>query len=154
MFQLESLLKPELTLCKAPGVSKKRLFETVASFISRQHPQLRDTDVYNGLLAREKLGSTALGNGIAIPHCRLSDCNTAIVALVTLEQGVDFDAPDGQPVDILFLLLVPEEAQQAHLDILAGLAQLLNEDRFCAQLRAAGDVDELYRDATGFSLPA
>lgn len=152
MFQLEAFLTPELTLCRAPGVSKKRLFETVAAFISEQHPGVEGDDVYNSLLAREKLGSTALGNGIAIPHCRLSDCNTAIVALITLEHGVDFDAPDGNPVDLLFLLLVPEEAQQEHLNILAGLAQLLNDDGFCAELRAAADNEALYRSATGYKL--
>ena len=153
MFRLETLLSPNLTLCRAQGVSKKRLFDTAAAFIAAAHPGLQEGDIYNSLLAREKLGSTALGNGIAIPHCRISGCEEAIVALFTLEEGIDFDAPDGRPVDILFMLLVPEEAQQEHLNILAGIAQLLNEERFCASLRDAVDNATLFKNATEFVLP-
>jgi PTS system nitrogen regulatory IIA component len=153
MFQLEALLTPGLTLCKAPGISKKRLFETAAAFITAEHPELQDSEIYGSLLTREKLGSTGLGNGIAIPHCRISGCDEAIVALITLDQGIDFDAPDGKPVDLLFLLLVPEEAQQEHLNILAGLAQLLDNDEFCAVLRSADDEQALYDGATRFKLP-
>ena len=111
MFELEALLTRDLTLCRTVGISKKRLFET-AALVARQRSELQENEIYNSLLAREKLGSTALGQGIAIPHCRISDCDSAVVALMTLDEGIDFDAPDGEPVDILFLLLVPEEAQQ------------------------------------------
>lgn len=152
MFQLEALLTTDLTLCRAPGVSKKRLFETLAEFIAAQRPQLDDGEIYNALLAREKLGSTALGSGIAIPHCRLSHCDDAVVALATLDAGIDFDAPDQQPVDVIFVLLVPEEAQQEHLNILAGLAGLLNEESFRAALRAADSDSALHSAATTFQL--
>jgi PTS system nitrogen regulatory IIA component len=150
MFQLEALLTPAMTRCAIPGVSKKRIFETAADLICDHHTELETNEVYGKLLAREKLGSTALGEGIAIPHCRISNCNDAIVALLTLDAGIDFDAPDNNPVDILFFLLVPDEAQQEHLNILAGLAQLLSDAAFCTALRAASSDEELHRAAVQF----
>ncbi|MEP5764812.1 MAG: PTS sugar transporter subunit IIA [Halieaceae bacterium] len=152
MLQLDQLLSPARTLCAAPGASKKRLFETAAEFICADQQQLESKEIYSKLLARERLGSTALGEGIAIPHCRISHCERAVGTLITLEQGIDFDSPDGRPVDLLFLLLVPEEEQQEHLNILAGLAQLLSEAGFCAALRNASSNEELYRAAVGFQL--
>ena len=152
MFELNSLLNPRRTRCAVPGVSKKRFFETAASFITDDCTELQHSEVYNKLLARERLGSTALGDGIAIPHCRISNCESAIGTLITLDEGIDFDAPDSKPVDILFMLLVPEEAEQEHLNILAGLAQLLGNADFCADLRAARSDEELYRAAVEFTL--
>ena len=150
MFQLDRLLTPELTFCAAPGISRKRAFETASRLLSEQRPELDSAEVYGNLLAREKLGSTGLGGGIAIPHCRLSGCEGAVVILMTLEEPVDFDAPDGEPVDILFLLMVPEEAAQEHLDILAGLAGLLSQAEFCEALRAADSDAALFQSAVAF----
>jgi PTS system nitrogen regulatory IIA component len=152
MFTLESLLSAERCLCRAPGISKKRSFETAANFICEDQSTFESSEVYNKLLARERLGSTGLGEGIAIPHCRISNCETSVGTLITLDDGVDFDAPDSGAVDILFLLLVPEEAQQEHLNILAGLAQLLSQQEFCQALRAASSNEELYRAAVEFQL--
>jgi PTS system nitrogen regulatory IIA component len=152
MFKLNALLTPARCLCRAPGVSKKRLFETAANFICEDQQSFDASEVYNKLLARERLGSTALGDGIAIPHSRVSNCEVSVGALITLDEGIDFDAPDGGSVDILFLLLVPEEAQQEHLNILAGLAQLLSQHEFCEALRAAPSHDELYRAAVEFQI--
>ena len=152
MFRINSLLSPPRTLCRAPGLSKKRLFETAADFICEDQAGFSSDEVYGKLLAREKLGSTALGDGIAIPHCRISNCEEAIGALLTLKRGIDFDAPDNTAVDILFFLLVPEEAQQEHLNILAGLAQLLSNHSFCQALRGAGNNGQLYRAAVDFQL--
>jgi len=150
MFKLQDLLTPERTLCKESVVSKKRLFEIAADFISADQSSFESGEIYNKLLARERLGSTALGAGIAIPHSRISNCEIAVGSLITLDQGIDFDAPDKQPVDVIFLLLVPEEAQQEHLNILAGLAKLLSQQAFCDQLRAAQSQQELYRVAVEF----
>jgi PTS system nitrogen regulatory IIA component len=152
MFELNKLLTLERTLCKAPGLSKKRVFETASDFICADCVELESSEIYNKLLARERLGSTALGDGIAIPHSRISNCDAALGTLITLDEGIDFDSPDGVAVDILFLLLVPEEAQQEHLNILAGLAQLLSNHDFCAGLRSANSADELYRAAVEFQL--
>ena len=107
---------------------------------------------FSSLLAREKLGSTALGDGIAIPHCRISGCSEAMGTLLTLEEPIDFDAPDGNPVDILFVLLVPAEAHQEHLTILGGLAQLLSNSDYCQGLRDASSNQELHRFPVEFRL--
>lgn len=148
MQQLSQLLTPGRTLCHASGVSRKRLFETLASIIARDQISLPSDEIFSQLIAREKLGSTGLGKGIAIPHCRVENCTHPLGTLVTLEEAIDFDAPDGQPVDLLFVLLVPNEAHQLHLDILANVAGLFNQDSFCEALRAAKDSDELYALAT------
>lgn len=145
---MKDILTPARTLCRAPGLSKKRLFETIASIISEDQPALVYDEVFSQLTAREKLGSTGLGQGIAIPHCRVDACPEPLGTLVTLEQAIDFDAPDDQPVDLLFALLVPGEAHQQHLDILANVARLFSQPDFCRQLRAAPNSEALFELAT------
>ncbi|MDO8861358.1 PTS IIA-like nitrogen regulatory protein PtsN [Haliea sp. E1-2-M8] len=151
MQVLSELLSPGRTVCRAPGSSKKRLFETLSRVISEDNPGLADSDIFAQLIARERLGSTGLGAGIAIPHCRIANCSEPIGCLATLEEAIDFDAPDDIPVDILFVLLVPEQAHQAHLDILARIARLFSQSDFCAQLRSAPDAEALYQRATGWT---
>ena len=149
---LTEILSPARTVCRAPGSSKKRLFETIARIISEDQPTLEYEAIFAQLIAREKLGSTGLGQGIAIPHCRLDACPQPLGTLITLEPAVDFDAPDEQPVDLLFALLVPGEAHQQHLDILANVARLFSQGGFCQQLRAAEEDLVLYQVATGQQL--
>ncbi len=148
MQPLDDILTPARTVCHVPGSSKKKLFETLAGIISDDQPSLPRDEVFSHLIAREKLGSTGLGRGIAIPHCRADNCTQPLGALVTLAEPIDFDAPDDEPVDLLFVLLVPTEADQQHLDILAGIARLFNQEDFCARLRAAADSVELFAIAT------
>ncbi len=148
MFVLESILSPRRTLCGAPGVSKKRVLEHIANAICADQTQFNSQLIFDALIAREKLGSTALGAGIAIPHCRLKQCKSCHGTLITLaDGGVDFDAIDNNPVDILFVLLVPEDTNKEHLQILAELARLLSDADYCARLRAAEDGQALYRTA-------
>ena len=144
MPPLDQILTPGRTVCRASGASKKRLFETIAKIICADQPTLPHDDVLDRLIAREKLGSTGLGNGIAIPHCRVSYCTAPIGTLVTLEKPIPFDAPDDKPVDLLFVLLVPEEANQQHLQILANIARLFSQEDFCQELRNARDNRTLY----------
>lgn len=146
-MQIASILSPERVIHRAQGGSKKRTLEHIASSICQNLPQLNISDVLDGLVAREKLGSTGLGNGIAIPHCRLQGCDKAYGALMSLERGIDFDAIDGASVDLLFVLLVPTEACDEHLQILATLARRFSNDKFCANLRNAGDAIALYHAA-------
>jgi PTS system nitrogen regulatory IIA component len=144
MNALSQILTPQRTVCCAPGISKKRLFETIANIVCDDQPSLPYDDVLDHLIAREKLGSTGLGDGIAIPHCRVAQCAEPLGTLLTLEEPIEFDAPDDKPVDLLFVLLVPEEAHQQHLDILAMIARLFNQEEFCQRLRAATDDRALY----------
>lgn len=150
MQQLAQLLTPARTLCREPGISRKRLFETLASVIAQDQISLPSEEIFSQLVAREKLGSTGLGKGIAIPHCRIENCTHPLGTLVTLQDPIDFDSPDNQPVDLLFVLLVPNEAHQLHLDILANVAGLFSQDTFCAALREASDNVELHELATSW----
>lgn len=145
---LSQLLTPARTLSRAPGSSKKKLFETLAELIAADRPELSQSDVFTQLVARERLGSTGLGGGIAIPHCRIPGCPEPIAALVSLEEPIDFDAPDDVAVDLLCVLLVPDQAHQEHLDILARIARLFSQPAFCEALRDAGDNQALFRTAT------
>jgi PTS system nitrogen regulatory IIA component len=152
MQALAQILTPGRTVCHAPGISKKRLFETVARIVSEDQLSLPYDEVLDKLIAREKLGSTGLGQGIAIPHCRAGNCTHPLGTLVTLAEPIDFDAPDDQPVDLLFVLLVPDEAHQQHLDILANIARLFSQQEFCRKLRSARDNQTLYELAINYSL--
>ena len=144
MATLSQILTPGRTLCRASSVSKKRLFETIAEVICEEQPDLPQHEVLDQLIARERLGSTGLGGGIAIPHCRAEHCEQPLGALLSLAEPIDYEAPDDQPVDLLFALLVPEEAEQAHLDLLAEVARLFSEPDFCQRLRDASDDRALY----------
>lgn len=144
MPTINQILTPSRTVCQVAGVSKKRLFETISSVVCDDQPTLSYDDVLDHLIAREKLGSTGLGSGIAIPHCRVSNCAAPIGALLSLEEPIAFDAPDEQPVDLLFVLLVPEEEHQQHLDILAEIARLFSQASFCRTLRDTKDSQALF----------
>jgi len=114
-IRIEDILTPERTLIDAPVSSKKKLLEYLAGFIAEQLSDSSADDIYERLLSRERLGSTGIGEGIAIPHCRLKQCDQAMGVLLRLMEPVDYDAIDRQPVDLVFALLVPEEATEQHL---------------------------------------
>jgi PTS system nitrogen regulatory IIA component len=149
-MQLSSILAPERTLCNLPGVSKKRFLTTVSEHISKTTPGMSADAIYTALLAREQLGSTGIGNGIGIPHCRVADCHQTTGTLITLNEGIDFDAIDSQQVDLLFVLIVPAEETTEHLKVLGALARLFHQEAFCQALRASKSDDELYRTAIYF----
>ncbi|ARN74857.1 PTS IIA-like nitrogen regulatory protein PtsN [Oceanicoccus sagamiensis] len=144
-MKLDSILSPGRTLCGAPGSSKKRVLENISQFICQDLSDFNPNQLFDNLVAREKLGSTGLGNGIAIPHCRITQCQQIIGTLIKLDDAVDFDAIDGQPVDLLFVLLVPEQAHDEHLNVLATLAELFSDASFCQQLRTANSNEGLYQ---------
>jgi nitrogen PTS system EIIA component len=140
---LKSMLKPELAFAKQPIVSKKRVLETIAGAISdRLHCD--GEDVYDALLSREKLGSTGIGLGIAVPHCRLESANQAAILIMSLETPIDFDAVDRKPVDLLFALIVPPHECDHHLATLAQIAGLAQSQQALNALRAATTNEELY----------
>lgn len=151
MDLISQILTPERTVFRVEVNSKKRLLEAAADLIHKEQETLPVNEVLCSLVAREKLGSTGLGDGIAVPHCRLEGVTEATGLLLTLRDPIDFDSPDGQPVDLAFVLLVPDEATQQHLDILAALARLFTNPDFCAQLRGATDAADLYYTATHWS---
>ena len=145
MIRLENILSPARSLVNVPGGSKKRVLEQIASLVARALPELEAHAVLESLIAREKLGSTGFGNGIAIPHCRLVGCSAPIAAVLHLENPVDFDAIDGQPVDLFFVLMVPEAATDAHLELLRQIASMLDRSDLRERLRQAPDSESLYQ---------
>ena len=118
--------------------SKKRAFEQAGLLFENNHGIGRST-VFDSLFAREKLGSTGLGQGIAIPHGRIKGLKDALGAFIRLSEPVPFDAPDGRPVSLLFVLLVPEQANEHHLQLLSELAQMFSDRAFREQLMSAPD---------------
>lgn len=145
MIRLENILTPGRSLVNVPGGSKKKVLEQIANLIGREVPDLDSQVVFESLVAREKLGSTGFGNGIAIPHCRLTGCASPISALLHLNAPVDFDAIDGAPVDLLFVLLVPEAATDAHLELLRQIASMLDRKEVRERLRSAASNEALYQ---------
>ena len=124
--------------------SKKRVFERVGLLFENNH-QIARSQVFDSLFAREKLGSTGLGQGIAIPHGRIKGLKEALGALVRMNQPILFDAPDGQPVSLIFVLLVPARATDAHLQILSELAQMFSDKPCRERLLAGASAAELHQ---------
>lgn len=148
-MRLEDILTPGRCHCRMDWASKKRVLSSISELLAGQSETLNTGAVYNALTAREQLGSTGLGKGIAIPHCRVPLCAGIVGSLITLDAAVDFDAIDGRPVDVLFVLIVPERKADAHVRALSMLAELFQNDGFCGGLRRAGGREELYHAATG-----
>ncbi len=145
MIRLETILTPARSLVNVPGGSKKRVLEQIATLVARDLTDLDAQDIFENLIAREKLGSTGFGNGIAIPHCRLPGCQAPISAVLHLDAAVDFDAIDGAPVDLLFVLLVPEAATDEHLELLRQIASMLDRAEVRERLRQAQSNEGLYQ---------
>ncbi|MBQ14668.1 MAG: PTS IIA-like nitrogen regulatory protein PtsN [Gammaproteobacteria bacterium] len=146
-MQLEDILTPDRCYCQISGVSKKRLLTTIGELIANNSESLESEQVFGALMAREQLGTTGLGNGIAIPHSRVPFCNEIIGALITLDTPIDFDAMDSKPVDLFFVLIVPEVKTDEHVETLAKIAEMLNDEDFCYTLRHTQDSDDLYNIA-------
>lgn len=124
--------------------SKKRVFEQVGLLFENNH-QIARSLVFDSLFAREKLGSTGLGQGIAIPHGRIKGLKEAIGAFVRMQQAIPFDAPDGQNVNLIFVLLVPDRATDLHLQILSELAQMFSDKSLRERLLGAASAAELHQ---------
>ena len=144
-MNLISKLLPELNvLLDLDVASKKRVFEQ-AGLLFENNNQIARSQVFDSLFAREKLGSTGLGQGIAIPHGRIKGLKEAVGALVRLRQPIAFDSPDGQPVSLVFVLLVPEKATDLHLQILSELAQMFSDKQLREKLLTQTDAAGIHR---------
>ncbi|WP_458527227.1 PTS sugar transporter subunit IIA [Onishia taeanensis] len=141
---LESILPPERALFGVPGGSKKRVLEFFSTFIAQNTPSLDSQEVFSRLIGRERLGSTGIGHGVAIPHARNPHCKSPLAGFLKLSEPVDFDAIDGEPVDLVFVLLVPEQADDAHLALLGQVAAVMNDPETRQQLRKSDTQRQLY----------
>jgi nitrogen PTS system EIIA component len=144
---IASLLSPADVLLDLDVHSKQRSMEEIARFIGARHG-LPARDVLASLEEREKLGSTALGRGVAIPHARVKGLSAPIAAFVRLTMPIPFDAPDGNPVGDLFVLLVPEQATGAHLQLVAQIAEMFCEMSFRDELRNSVAVPDIHATFT------
>jgi len=147
MNLVAKLLPPANVLPDLAASSKKRLFEQVGLLFENQHGIARGV-VFESLFARERLGSTALGQGVAIPHGRIKGLKDAAGAFARLAPPVPFDAPDGKPVSLAFTLLVPEHATERHLEILSELARMFSDRTLREALTLAVDAPALHQIIT------
>ena len=153
MTRIADLLPAPNVVVGLDAPTKARLFEAIGGLFERQQGLSRQL-VTDSLATREKLGSTGLGQGIAIPHGRIKGLKDALAAFVRLANPIAFDAPDGKPVNHVFVLLVPEHATEQHLQLLSELAQMFSDRRFRDQLGAADDAATLHALFIGWQATA
>jgi PTS system nitrogen regulatory IIA component len=149
MNLISRLLPASNILLDLPASSKKRAFEQ-AGLLFENNQGVARAKVFDSLFARERLGSTGLGQGVAIPHGRIKGLKEAVAAFVRVAEPIPFDAPDGQPVSVMIFLLVPEQASQAHLDLLSELAQMLSDKAFRQSLLDAPTPEAVHAALTAW----
>ncbi len=140
------LISPDRIKCDSEVISKKRALELLSEMIAGSSDLVPANTLFNKLTARERLGSTGLGHGVALPHARIEGSDKAVGALLKLREGIDFDSFDKQPVDLLFALIVPEHFTDEHLKILADLAEMFSNENLCDRLRRAETPEEIYKE--------
>lgn len=147
-MNITELLTASNFAAKVNCVSKKSALESVCLLATQGNSSIKQKDALNALIEREKLGSTAIGFGVALPHARLEGLDKPLASLIQLVNPINFDSPDDEPVDLLFGLLIPIENTEEHLKILSKLAELFSVKSFREQLRDAKSEDELFRIVT------
>ncbi|CAN5254474.1 PTS IIA-like nitrogen regulatory protein PtsN [soil metagenome] len=144
-IQLTDILAPKRCVYVPERYDTSQLFEAIAALLTPNHLKVDTSSIIAAFLAREKLASTAIGSGIALPHIRLPTITTTIGAFVRLYYSIDFASPDNKPVDLFFALLVPEKNTNAHLNTLSYLAEMFSHSDFCARLRQTENSADLYQ---------
>ncbi|MGL6261354.1 PTS IIA-like nitrogen regulatory protein PtsN [Vibrio sp. WXL103] len=147
-MQLSEVLTVDCTKSAVPCTSKKRALEIISELVANQ-TGISSTELFENMLSREKMGSTGIGNGIAIPHARMKSSEHAVAVLLQCQDPIEFDAIDNRPVDILFALLVPDAQCKEHLKTLSSMAERLNDKQVLKQLRNARNDQELYNIMIG-----
>jgi PTS system nitrogen regulatory IIA component len=148
-MRLADLLTQDRIALDRSVSSKKSLLEAAAELLGSAQDAASQRDIFQGLCQRERLGSTGLGHGVAIPHCRVEQ-PSATGALVRLKRPIDFDSPDAEPVDLFFALAVPSTCSEGHLKLLAGIAELFSDAGQRDRLRQPGAVDDIIRVLNDF----
>ena len=139
------LLSPARILAGVRINSKKRLFELISTTFTRKSPDLNPREIFESICAREHLGSTALGNGIAVPHGRIEGTEEVQALFLQLIKPLPFDTDDGKPVDLVFALIVPSECTGDHKKLLSDIVERFSDVELLAQLRNAADVNEIWQ---------
>ena len=141
---LEQLIRPDSVLCNAQARSKKHCIEILSELLARKTPEIGSEQVFENLVKRERLGCTGLDKGVAFPHCRVDGLDTSIGAMILLSEPVDFDAPDGEPVDLVFGLMVPDEIDASHGESIRLVTSILADEGLRSRLRSAKSSSDLY----------
>ncbi len=141
---LEEIINPDAVLCNAHARSKKHCLEILSELLVRSQPDIAADDIFARLIERERLGCTSLDVGVAFPRCRIDGIDQCIAAMIKLSEPVDFDASDGEPVDLVFGLVVPEEVTDSHHADIAMITNLLNDAGLRRRLREATSSSALY----------
>ena len=141
---LEEIIKPDSVLCNAQARSKKHCLEILSELLVRPVPEIASENIFERLIERERLGCTSLDQGVAFPHCRVEGLDTNIAALIKLSEPVDFDSPDGEPVDLIFGMMVPKEINKSHQENICSIAELLGDKELRYKMRDAVTTNELY----------
>lgn len=144
---LEEILSPKRCHNKISVASKTQLLSILSDIIASDNKSLNAKNVFSALVERERLGTTCLNKGIAIPHCKVKKCNKVAGFLVTLENPVDYGASDGLPVDLVFALVAPSSNDKEHGNTRAEIAEFLSDDDFCFMARQTFDNEDLYNVA-------
>jgi PTS system nitrogen regulatory IIA component len=142
---ISDLLSPERICCEVRSSSKKRLLEFISEELARNNDDLDQREIFESLCARERLGSTGLGKGVAIPHGRVKGSHDVQTTFIRLKKPLPFDALDGESVDLLFALAVPEDCSEDHLKLLSQIAELFSDPDLLRQLREAEDSGKLFK---------
>lgn len=149
MIPLNQVLSVERTFIEDLGASKKKVLQTLAERLAESLAGATDVELFDQLIARERLGSTGIGSGVAVPHCRLSGVEQPIAALLKLPTAIDFEAIDKQPVDLIFALIVPIEATDEHLQLLASVVERVNNPDNLRKLKRSKTATALYEQFVG-----
>ncbi len=144
-MKIAEILSPERVSQGHTFTSKKKALEELAALLARGIPGVPAADILTSLATREKLGSTGLGHGVAIPHGRMAGVTQSVGAFMRLKHPLDYDAHDGQAVDLVFGLLVPQGATETHLKHLAAIAEMFSDSTFCQKARESADEGALFQ---------
>ena len=148
-MEIKDFLTIDRIAYKSHATSKKNTLELISELIANDFTNIQKNDIFDALIEREKLGSTGLSDGIAIPHARLKNADSMIGALILLDEPIDFDSIDKKWVDLLFVLIVPEDDNATYLEVLSHLAEKLRDSSYQNHLRHAKSKDELFERAIG-----
>lgn len=143
---LEEIIKPDSVLCNAHARSKKHCLEILSELLVRSQPGIASEDIFSALIERERLGCTGLDQGVAFPHCRVEGLATSVGALIKLSEAIEFDSSDGEAVDLIFGLMVPDDLSDEDQANICGIAELLGDRELRVRLREATTSIVLYEE--------
>lgn len=143
-MSLQEIIKPDGVLCNATARSKKHCLEILSEILTRNLPDIASSDIFELLISRERLGCTGLDRGAAFPHCRVKDISDSVAVLIKLSEPVDFDAPDGEPVDLVFGMMLPDDVDDSHRASIKLVTEVFADEGLRARLREMNSSKDLY----------